>query len=178
MIKDGDVTITAQADKAADKVTLTIDDGHGHRKTYTIDYRDPVNPTLRPEPGPMREPAPRVTPGGTTQSAAGSGSPGTIRVSGRLEPGSLTGQGGGQAPNPWSGTGIAAALAGQRPQPPGGAPVGIPMTGSRQRDGDPERGGNRWLAKEPLIKDTPADRSRAIRAGGVIGERPDKPGEA
>jgi len=46
VIRDGRVTITVDPDEVAGELTVTLDDGAGHRTTYRVDYRDPANPTL------------------------------------------------------------------------------------------------------------------------------------
>jgi hypothetical protein len=53
VIHNGKVTITVDPDEVADELTVTLDDGDGHRTTYRLDYRDPANPTLNraAEPG-------------------------------------------------------------------------------------------------------------------------------
>jgi len=50
---------------------------------------------------------------------------------------------------------------------------GMPMGGMGANAGggeDKERGPNKWLGKEDVISEDSAERRRAVKAGGVIGE--------
>jgi hypothetical protein len=194
VIHDGDTTITVDADEASDQLSITLDDGHGHKTSYRLDYHDPAHPILKE--GPPVEPhlfgpagsspsTPHFAPagftpehagahggigggGGLAAAAASPGGPGAAG-GGQLQPGAYTG--GQVAGQPAGQTGMAAAAgAGQ----PGGAPGGMPMMGGMGAGAkggeDHERGSNRWLGKENVVEDEPGERRRALKAGGVIGE--------
>jgi hypothetical protein len=198
VIHDGDATITVDADEATDQLTITVDDGHGHKTSYHVDYHDPAHPSLHEGPaephlfGPTgaTPSLPHVTPASFTPEHAGvhggigggSGIGGGLAAAtpgagpgsaaGQLQPGAYTG---GQAPAPAAAqTGPAAAGPAGAGHPGGGGPMGgMPMggMGAGGKGGeDQERGSNRWLGKDNVFADDPAERRRALKAGGVIGE--------
>lgn len=197
VIRDGDTTITVEADERNDRLTITVDDGHGHQTSYKVDYHDPAKPTMTE--GPALEPhlfgptgsspsTPHFAPAGFTPepasgfgggggaggfAGAGAASVGAPAGSpGQLQPGAFTG---GQAPAaPAAQTGAAAAGPAGGGQPGGSGMGGMPMMGGMgagARGGeDQERGGNRWLGKEDVFSDDPSERRKALKSGGVIGE--------
>lgn len=196
-IKDGDVTITVEADEITDQLKITLDDGKGHQSSYRLDYKDPAHPTLHQgaglEPhvfGPTGSPpaSGSFVPsnggggghigggGGLGGAAAVSGGPGGYGgPGGQLEPGAYSGQGG--AVPAAAATAPAAAPAGG-PGQQGGTPMGgMPMGGMGAGQGggeDKERGANKWLGKQDVISDDPEEKRRAVKAGGVIGEEKKK----
>jgi hypothetical protein len=199
-IRDGDVTITVDADEATDQLKITLDDGHGHQTSYSVDYKDPAHPTLHqgavPEPhvfGPTGStPAPQssFSPSGASVGHLGGGGGGGfgggagglssvpggggLNPGGQLEPDAYSGQSSGSAAPAAGTTAPAAASAGASGQARGGGSMGMPMMGGMGMGAggaeDKERGPNRWLGKDDVISDDPAERRRAVKAGGVIGE--------
>ena len=196
VIHDGDTTITVDANELADQLTITVDDGHGHKSSYRVDYHDPAHPTLHE--GPAAEPhlfgptgsipstphlaSVGLTPehagvhgggggGGGGFAAAAAGGGGHAGAAGQLQAGAYTG--GQVSGQPAAATEAAAASAGAGRQP-GGAPMGgMPMggMGAGGKGGeDKERGSNRWLGKEDVFVDDPGERRKALKSGGVIGE--------
>ncbi len=201
-IRDGDVTITVEADELTDQLKITLDDGHGHTTSYSVDYKDPAHPTVREganlEPhvfGPTGSTPPpsSFVPssastasighiGGGAGGGGGGGLAGAGAVSGGLGGGS--GPGGLMEAGAYSGQSSAgvpaattapAAASDAAPGRTGGGGMmgGMPMGGMGAGAGgseDKERGPNKWLGKDDVISDDPAEKRRAVKAGGVIGE--------
>lgn len=199
VIHDGDTTITVDANELTDQLTITVDDGHGHKTSYNVDYHDPAHPVVKEGPaaldphkfGPTGSTPAGFTPehigaaagghggiggggagGGGASLAASAGQGGA--ASGQLQPGAYSG---GEAPAAAAAQQTTPAAAGPAGagRPGGGAPMGgMPMMGGMGAGGkggeDQERGANRWLGKENVFADDPAERRRALKAGGVIGE--------
>jgi hypothetical protein len=156
VIHDGDATISVDANEAADQLSITIDDGHGHKTSYQLDYHDPAHPTLKEGPPPQPHvfgptgsiPSTPATPhfapaaftpehagahggiggggGGGCLAAAAASGGGGAAGGQQLQPGAYTG--GQVSAQPPGQTGAAAAIPGGAGAP-GGQAGGMPMMG-------------------------------------------------
>ncbi|HEV2781453.1 MAG TPA: WXG100 family type VII secretion target [Actinophytocola sp.] len=190
VIKDGDTTITAErVPGEPDKIKLTVDDGTGEPKTYTVDFNTPTpggsglgsfTPSGRLGDLPRIDiPASSASSfggggvgGGGGFGGGGGGVPSGGSGGGSLEGGVATGA---QAP---AGEQRAAAVASGGGSGGGGdggggrGGMGMPMgamgAAAGQGGGDQTRGGSKWRTTGQLFDDD----DPAAHFSGVVGEDP------
>jgi hypothetical protein len=148
VIHDGETTITVDTNELTDQLTITVDDGHGHKTSYHVDYKDPAHPTLHVGPaephlfGPTgaAPSLPHVTPAGFTPEhigahagigGGGGGGGGVGLAAAAASPGG--GPGGGQAgqlqPGAYTGGQEAAAPAAAQTAAAAAGPAGAGRPG-------------------------------------------------